>query len=89
MVEAWRKNADSVLRFAQEECEPDEAMAMNAHRLFETYCGWAAAQRVPQMTSTKFYKRFAKTGIVKDHTNTGNIYRCRIPREARFREVGP
>jgi len=87
MTEAWRRNADSVLRFAAEECEPDATVMMKAPRLFEAYCGWAAIQRFAPMSSTTFYKRFAKTGIARGHAKDGNFYGCRIPREPTLRVV--
>jgi putative DNA primase/helicase len=83
MLNEWRRDADSVLKFATEECISSQKQK-SATELFHDYSRWALLNNFASMSSTKFYRRFAKTGILKQHTSTGNVYRCEVPRRHQF-----
>jgi len=85
MLDAWRKDADSVLKFAAEECIKDPQGKMKPAELFKDYCHWAGINNFGIMSSTKFFRRFAKAGIERVHTVEGNVYRCRMPGGWRYR----
>ena len=83
LLDAWKKDADSVLKFAAEECVPSQKQK-SACELFGDYSRWASGNNFAPMSSTKFYRRFAKTGIPRQHTSTGNVYLCDVPRRHEF-----
>lgn len=74
-LDAWREGSDPVARFVAETCVPDpQGQGIGAAELYQSFGRWAVLNGHKEMTSAKFGKRIAKSGIVKTRNNAGFRY---------------